>query len=71
MWIHREASFIVHYQPPASAETLQSAVVFWFCSPWKHHVTSLSVTEACCCTAVPNALSAPIPQGHDLAVPLN
>ncbi len=34
-------------------------------------MTSLIVTGACCCTAVPNALSAAFPQGHDLAVPLD
>lgn len=34
-------------------------------------MTSLIVTGVCCCTAVPNALSDAIPQGHDLAVLLN
>lgn len=32
---------------------------------------SLIVTGVCCRTAVPNALSDAIPQGHDLAVPLS
>lgn len=34
-------------------------------------MTCLIVTEACCCAAVPNALGDAIPQGHELAVPLN
>lgn len=71
VWFESTGRPPLHHQPPPSAGSLQFAVVFWFCSPWKHHVTSLIVTGACCCIAVPNALGDAIPQGHDLAVPLD
>lgn len=57
------------FRPPAPDSNAPLCLLFW--TPWKHHVTSLIVTGASCSTAVPNALSAAISQGHELAVPLN